>query len=165
MLFTQRRLEAPIDYPVSEHIGLFQPMLRAMPAVRVLCSGLFKPSKSMMYRATLTEESVYLSRRMIAPAVQGIAAFTAACVILIPNVKTADLIDEDPDIYTVSRYNKGINVEITGWFVMKQNVFIDVRCKINSSLTHQVSSRLRGRRCGRASLFHHPHRRLASYVH
>ena len=56
MLYADRRMEAPFDYPAAEHVRLFQPMLRAMPAVRVLRSGLFSPCKSMMYRVTLTEE-------------------------------------------------------------------------------------------------------------
>ena len=56
MLYADRRMESPFDYPAVEHVRLLQPMLRAMPDVRVLCSGLFSPSKSMMYRVTLTEE-------------------------------------------------------------------------------------------------------------
>lgn len=55
MLYADRRMEAPFDYPAAEHVRLIQPMLRAMPDVRVLCSGLFSPCKSMMYRVTLSE--------------------------------------------------------------------------------------------------------------
>lgn len=54
-LYAHRRMEAPFDYPVQEQVRLFEPMRRALPAVRVLRSGLFMPAKSMMYRVTLAD--------------------------------------------------------------------------------------------------------------